>query len=313
MSIPTLPRFVLQRGDHRVEVIDPRPDPTRLGARYVHGGYIAGWQVAGRELTSGPAPFWQNYHGRGLPETFELPIGWAHVAEGEPYLRIGAGQLIKRGRHLHEQLAMARLSAVVQWEIIEQSPEHLLMRTLDGIESEELRVHYKLERLVRLHDDGVESRTTLTFRCGFMAQHPIGWFAHPFFAHTALPATRIVIPQGEHLQITPVGPWMRMPAASGLVDGGPQGWHFGQPGRQRATFGNLWGGNLRDGSAPLTVHLDPALGGGQVAIAVDRPLDHLVVWANERAFSPEPKLSRLWLDGETAAWSIRYRFASAAG
>jgi hypothetical protein len=308
MSIPTLPRFVLQRGAHRVEVLDPRPDPTRLGARYVHGGYIFGWQVGGRELTSSPTPFWQNYHGRGLPETFELPVGWAQAAEGDPYLRIGAGQLYKRGRHLDEGLAAARLTAVVQWQVTDQSAEHLVMRTQDGLDSEDLRVRYELERLVRVHDDGIESRTTLTFRCGFMAQHPIAWFAHPFFAQTGLAATRLTIPGGEHLTLSPMGPWARQPMASGLVDGGADGWRFAQPGRQRATFGNLWGSQ-----APLTVHLDPALGGGQVAIAVDRPLDHLVVWANDRSFSPEPKLSRMWLDGETASWAIRYRFAPGPG
>jgi hypothetical protein len=65
----------------------------------------------------------------------------------------------------------------------------------------------------------------------------------------------------------------------------------------------VWGRQV-----PLTVHLDPALGGGRVAIALNAPLDHAVVWASDHAFSVEPKISKVLADGETLSWSVRYRY-----
>ena len=97
MSSPTLPRILLRRGQHAAEILDPRPNPLARGARYVHGGYIYSWRVGGRMLTCGPTRYWNDFGGRGMPETFELPLAYAHAQEGEHFCRIGAGQLRKLG------------------------------------------------------------------------------------------------------------------------------------------------------------------------------------------------------------------------
>ncbi len=301
MSSPVLPIFHLRRGAQHVEVFDPRADPRTLGARYVHGGYIAAWSVAGRCLTTGPSPYWNGYQGRGLPETFELPLGWALVKENDTFLRIGAGQLRKRGLNADDASTTAALTATVDWTLVSHDDGHVTMRTLDGLETSDFNVSYRLERTVRLHDDGVESITTFTLRGGRLAQHPISWFAHPFFAQTGRSATAVAMPGAE--LITPTGHWPRFHSDVGSLQQQADGrWRFAQEGISRSVLG-LWGS-----TTAVDIDLDPALGGGRVAMTLNRPLDHLVVWAGHHVFSPEPKLCRLWLDGETASWAVRYRF-----
>ena len=298
MSSPVLPIFHLRRGQHHVEVFDPRPDPRTLGARYVHGGYIAAWSVGGRCLTCGPTPYWHAFGGRGLPETFEIPLAWAVVKEHESFLRIGAGQMRKNGSNGDDGATRAPLTATVDWAVISHDENHVTMRSNDGTDHGNGAIRYELERTVRLHDDGLESITTMTLRCPRLAHHPIGWFAHPFFAQTSLSATAATIPGAKIVTGT-----AQNPPAECLSHGSDGRWRFAPSGFSRSTLGNLWGT-----TPTITVDLDPALGGGQVSINVDRPLDHLVVWGAGHVFSPEPKLSRLWLDGETASWAIRYRF-----
>ena len=304
MSSPVLPLFHLRRGQHHVEVFDPRPDPRTLGARYVHGGYIASWSVGERCLTSGPTRYWNEFGGRGLPETFEIPLAWAVAKEHENFLRIGAGQLRKNGYNGDDQSARAALTATVDWAVVSHDDEHITMRTMDGTEIGQAVIRYELERTVRILDDGVESITKLTLRCPRLLHHPIGWFAHPFFAQSTLDATAATIPDAEIVTSTPQNP-MWKPGTVSLTRQADGRWRFGTGGYNRSTLANLWGT-----TPTITVDLDPALGGGQVAIAVNRPLDHLVVWGAGHVFSPEPKLSRLWLDGETASWAVRYRFTS---
>ena len=192
----------------------------------------------------------------------------------------------------------ATLTATVDWTITSHSESQLTMTGGDGVESMQWGFSYQLERTVTVLADGIESRTTLRLACPRFAQHPISWFAHPFFAHSALDATSVTLPGAELVTNTRLGAGN----STSLSRDAAGQWRFA-PGNARATFGGLWGA-----TPELLVHLDPALGGGQVGVRVDRPLDHVVVWANELVFSPEPKLCRLWLDGERASWTIRYRF-----
>ena len=300
LSSPSLPTITLQNGAHRVDILDPRADPRALGARYVHGGYIAAWHVGERCMTAGPTRGWMPFGGRGLPETFELPLAWAVADEGDCFMRIGAGQLRKKGLNAGEDWSKAPLTSVLHWTVTEQSDEHITMTSGDSAEGLQWVISYTIERTVRVLPDGVESRTTLHLSCPRFVQHPISWFAHPFFAQSALGATSITAPGAELVHTTRNGGGG--PGATTLARDDRGQWRF-TAGNSRATLGGLWGA-----SPELITHLDPTLSGGRVSVQVDRPLDHLVVWANDLVFSPEPKICRLWLDGERASWAIRYRF-----
>ena len=301
LSSPSMPLITLQNGEHRVAIFDPRADPRTLGARYVHGGYIAAWHVGERCLTAGPTRAWMPFGGLGLPETFELPLAWAVAEEGDYFMRIGAGQLRKRGLNVGEEWTKAPLTSVLNWTVTEQSAEHITMTSGDSAECAQWVISYTIERTVRVLPDGVESRTTLQLSCPRFMHHPISWFAHPFFVQSAIGATSLTAPGAELVDNTRHGFGFGSSRTTLAREDHGQ-WRF-TAGNSRATLGGLWGA-----SPELITHLDPTLGGGQVSIQVDRPLDHLVVWANDLVFSPEPKLCRLWLDGERAAWTIRYRF-----
>jgi hypothetical protein len=305
MSFPPVPLIILRRGQQQVEILDPRADPSVLGARYVHGGYIAAWSVGGRCLTSGPGKVWNSFDGCGLPETFELPLAWGVAGEDDLYMRIGAGQLRRHGPYAGDTANRQPLETTIAWTVISQSEEHVTMRTSDRLASAASVVTYELERTVRMHDDGVESTTTLTLSCGRMTQHPIGWFAHPFFAQTTLAASAVTIPQAQLLTRPDSGQQVE-PGAGSLRQAADGRWRFTGTGFHRSILTGIWGS-----TAAIEVDLDPALGGGQVRIGLDRPLDHAVVWGAGHVFSPEPKLCRLWQDGETASWAVRYRFAPA--
>ena len=46
-----------------------------------------------------------------------------------------------------------------------------------------------------------------------------------------------------------------------------------------------------------------------MSLQLDRPLDHLVLYASDLVASPETKIMRAWREGEEAEWTLRYRWA----
>lgn len=268
MTTP-IPTLTLQRGQHRVNVFDPRTDPLALGARYVHGGYIAAWWHGDRCLTARPKVDWDPYVGEGLPEVFEYPLGRDAVQTGEEFLRIGAGRLRKDNGGWPQSGGSP--STPVLWQLTHQTAESVTMRCEDTLG----QFGYELSRTITVQDDGVESRTTLQLTCPW--SHPVYWFAHPFFAHRDGTRTKLHLPANYQANFTMT------------ADGG-----FG-------AVTNVWGN-----ADPLVLDLD---GGGRLRIEVSRPLDKLIVYATRLAFSVEPYLARAWHDGERAEWSLRYRFS----
>lgn len=283
---PDLPMILLRRGPWTIEVADPRPDPYALGARYVHGGYIHAIVRDGRRLTGRAGAAWNAFDGEGAPEVFELDLAATHAEDGDTYLRIGAGRLVKNGAPRRPRFGP---DVPVAWEVLEQGEAHLVMRTRDAIWRRDVEFAYELTRTLRLRDDGLDSTTTLALRTPW--NHPVSWFPHAFWAHTAPDATAYVLP-----------------AAATVPQGGAE---LGADGcwrvRGRPQFGGvsvvtgLWGHQ-----GAIECRLDPALGGGAMRLAVDRPWDHVVLWASRCASSAEPQLVRLWPRNDTASWTLSY-------
>lgn len=283
---PDLPRLDLRRGAWRAEVHDPRPDPFALGARYVHGGYVHRLWRGERCLTGMARKQWNAFDGGGLPETFETDLGAAHTSDGDTFLRIGAGRLIRRGG---PRRIMHLADLAVHWQLVDRGADWLTMRCEDRIQRVGGLMGYELERTVRLHDDGLESITTLRVLCGW--NHPVSWFPHPFWAQESVSQTAYRLPEGAELegQLT-LGDdgLIRLPdahfAASGLVHG-------------------VWGHR-----GHIDCHLSQPLGGGVVRMETTWPWDHIVVWASRHGSSIEPQLGRIWPRREQRSWSLRYRW-----
>lgn len=278
-----LPLLTLRHGPWRAEVADPRADPHALGARYVHGGYVAGFWHGDRRLGLRPIAAWNPYVGEGLPEVFELPLGFAACEMGEEFLRLGAGRLRRTGR---EAGADGLLSTTVAWELAESGDRQQVWRCADAVMIGGKRFGYRLERRLRLDDDGLASTTRLHLDCPW--SQPLAWFAHPFIAQADGAGTGLDLAGGEpqkNLQRGADGLW-RCPAAGGFTP-----------------VTGLWGRR-----AILALHLDHRQGGGRLDLDLDKPLDKAVVYATPLAMSVEPYWCRAWQDGEAAEWTLRYRF-----
>lgn len=277
---PDLPVIALVNGAWRAAVFDPRPNPNALGHRYVQGGYVASLHCGERCLTGQASEAWDPYVGRGLPEVFEWSLGTDHADGGKPWLRIGAG------RDAKGEAGEAARAFALAWDVDASRPDRLEMTTSDEYDYGPTRIGYQLRRTIRLMEDGLLSHTTL--RLDVPWNVPVAWFAHPFFAQTRGDATRFSLPQGA--------------VVLGGGEVGEEGVRLPEEGGLRNVVG-LWGV-----LAPVVCHLDPALGGGRMTVAVDRPLDHAVLYASPRAASVEPQLARSWKNGEEASWSVRYRW-----
>jgi hypothetical protein len=299
MTLPNLPIITLRHGAWSADIFDPRPDPAVLGARFVHGGYIARLFRSGRELTGRSHPAWTVFDGLGLPETFESGLGWSLATEGEEFLRPGAGR-IRRDANPNEHHAWVPLTSVLEWDI-EISADRAVFRTSDMIRGRR-EYGYHLERDVRLDNDGLVSTTTFETEGGQATLMPISWYAHPYFPQSSSTGIGLILPDEAAPTPNPYAPWMRklLPSAVRGCDGA---WRLGDPEGGRAAFGGLWGRQVE-----ATLLLDPAHGGGRLGISLDRPLDHAVLWGNALVASYEAKWSRTWLHRERASWSIRYRW-----
>ena len=286
---PDLPHFALRRGPWRAVVHDPRPDPFALGARYVHGGYVHALWRGERCLTTCAILPWRARHGGGLPETFETDFAAAHTAIGDTYIRIGAGRLIRD--HSSPRSVSVRLDLPLAWELVGRGEDWLTMRCRDEILGGGDPFAYELERTVRLHDDGLESLNTLLLDSPW--NHPMSWYPHPFWAHDGTAQTRYRLPESAAL----VG-WLSRDE-NGLVHVDPGGRKDGASGQARGVWGHR--GNI-------DCHLSPSRGGGIMRLELDKPWDHVVVWASSNAASAEPQLARIWPRHERAGWSLRYRW-----
>jgi hypothetical protein len=288
---PDVPLITLTRGRQRIAVFDPRENALALGARYILGGYIAGWQVGDRLLTGRAMHAWDPYDGCGLPDCCEWGLGFAETPIGEPYLRIGAGRRIRcPGDRMGE--AGGSLAAATAWTITSQDDTHLTWATSDILDREDGTVGYRLERTVVLHEDGPEVRTMLDLDCRWA--EPINWFPHPFIAHRDGTGTVIRLPGGA------------VPTATGkhIVSGNlADGRWRGEPDGGFCVATGLWGR-----PSELSFDCDPRLGGGTMMMTVDKPIDRVVLWASPRVASAEPYWTRAWQRGERASWSARYRF-----
>jgi hypothetical protein len=282
MKEPALPLFELSAGRWQASVFDPRPDPRALGARYVHGGYVQKLCFADRCLTGRASPAWDPYVGVGIPDVFELSLGEGQAGTGRPFMRMGAGRLIQ-GQGSLKGLP----DQPVPWALLEQTPTRVRLACRDSLDGSGSNLGYELERTVEVRADGLDCTTRLTMAVNW--NQPVFWFSHPFFAQTAGDRTGFSLPGTPAVD----GPFTRdtegclhLPAEGGLVN-----------------ITGIWGQR-----GAILCHLDPALGGGVLSVEVDRPLDHAVLYASPRAASPEPQLARAWKNGETAAWTVRYRW-----
>jgi hypothetical protein len=294
LPLPDIATLTLEHGPFRAVLFDPRPDPMALGARYIHGGYVAAWYHGERCLTSRCRTNWETYDGQGLPEVFETAFPAGLVPSSEPIMRIGAGQVLAGEPGL--QQAHQPLIAPVTWQVESQAANRIVMRCHDALTTASGQNYaYQLVRTIELTEQGLLSHSQLRIQCPWAVT--LAWFPHPFFAHEDGTGTRYQLPAQSHALS---GKFPALPIdAAGMVTAPVKG--------GLGVYTNVW-------RLPVTrfpIQLDARRGGGMVTLEVDYPVDKLVAFATQHAGSLEPYWARFWHNGESADWSVRYLWQEA--
>lgn len=261
-----------------LQILDPRDDVERLGARYCAGGYI--FQVADRRfgpLMSGPTyPDAFNTHdGQGIPDSFSLaPLRDPQTNEA---LVLGVGVC---------NLADVAVRERCSWDI-EQHEASITFTTRQRYQG----WNSKLVRTVALEDRTVRSHTILT-NTG-TRRIPITWFPHPFFPQPpetadALMKLNIVVslPDNDSYEL----------GANGFIR--RKGWPW-MDGHYQAL-------SLDRGGELVIIQRHPTT--GQVTATCSYAPTYFPIWGNENTFSWEPMIERTIAPAQTTSWQIDYCF-----
>jgi hypothetical protein len=282
--------FELKNSDLTVSILDPINNVDLCGSRYCVGGYI--WQITDArkgELLSGPEypnPQPNLFDGQGAPDHFITPYG-ADAPVGGEVRAIGVGRIRRTSeiepfsvRHNPEVIEF------VQWAVT-QDGNRLTMQTSDAIND----WGYQLTREVTLNGRTVHSRTAIENQG--QATLPIRWYAHPFFPPT---------PDRVYCRVTPPVSLPENPTYFLNEDN----FICKLPDHDNVPKWFLALDYAKEGDSMTFVQRHPLV--GEVTAVTDFMPDWLPIWSNTRTFSFEPYFIRELAAGESAAWSIDYRF-----
>lgn len=281
--------YTLANGELSVAILDPAADLDRCGSRYIVGGYI--YQIsdtAKGELLSGPEypnPRPNLFDGQGAPDHFVTVLGEAPV--GGEVAGIGVGRI--RRTSAKEPFSVRENSEVAQflpWQVT-RTDDSITMQTEDAFKE----WAYHLARTVGLHERTVRVQTAIENRGS--APLPIRWYAHPFFPLT---------PDRVYCKISPPvtvpeNPGYFLNADGFICQKLDYDWakgHF-----QLLEYDKV-------GESMTFVERHPLV--SEVTAVTDFMPDWLPIWSNHHTFSFEPYYIRELPAGESAAWSIEYRF-----
>lgn len=280
--------LTLEGEELSVTLLSPEADVARLGSRYCSGCYV--YQVTDARLgplctgpeypSAEPDPF----HGQGLPEVFEIALGQERAKLGDEVLVVGVGRVRRdsavRPFHVRDNPHVSERARYVTTS----SPGEIRMATEQTFDDSAL----SLERLVRLEDRALESRTSVTNRG--RAALPLRWFAHPFFPWSEA---------GLELSLEADfadNPGFEWSPARRIVPKSSHAWNRGQYLPIRTALGY----ELAVKQAHPKV--------GEVSIECRFPLGWLALWGNDRTLSIEPFFQTVLAPGSETAFSVVYRF-----
>ena len=273
-----------------VEILDPRVELERLGARYCSGGYV--WQVHDERhgpLLAGPCFPERDppvFDGQGAPEVFELALGQHTAKVGDEVYVLGVGRVRResavRPFHVRDNPTVTERAT---WEVRETAANTLCFRSQATFGA----FAFAIERTVALVGRTLTSATLL--RNFGAPELPLRWFAHPFLAWAGerlfASSLELALPEGAALLEDADG-WVTRREGSA--------WSRGQYVLPRVALGGELGVEA----------CHPAL--GRVRALCRFPLGGLALWGNERTWSFEPFFQTLVAPGAEARWAVEYAF-----
>lgn len=282
--------LTLAGGGLRVEVLDPRAEVARLGARYCAGGYV--WQVHDERhgaLLAGPcfpAADPPVFDGQGAPEVFELALGQHAAKVGDEVYVLGVGRVRResavRPFHVRDNPTVTERAS---WDVRRTAPDTL--RFVSNAAFGEFVV--ALERTLTLSGRRLSSATVV--RNGSARELPLRWFAHPFLPWA-----------GERCFTSSLE--LALPEGAALVEDA-DGW-VARRGGSDWSRGNYVLPSVALGGELGVTASHPAL--GRVEVECRFPLGGLALWGNERTWSFEPFFQTIVAPWAEAHWEMVYAF-----
>lgn len=269
-----------------------RPGEYYLGTRFDHAGVFRrivkdGYVFADEWFDHADA--YRHDRVCGLSEEF-VTVDFDGVAPGELFCKPGVGLLRRPDDAPYDWFRLYEIADPGLWLVDTGTDYAEYVHTLPG--------WYKYTKRISLPDS---SSIKIFHEMNWQGPRPLkGFFYnHNFFTFDGTPA-------GTGRQITfpwtPAGDWRSVYdnvrfSSNGIVFLGPV-----DPGNC------VYCGNLHNPSGQTTYEFEISEGPHCVRVSGDKPLDHFVFWSNDRVACPEPYMPVNIATGQTARWTVRYRF-----
>lgn len=273
------------------------------GSRFDWAGVVGDVQLAGRHRVFGP---WKDQHDPanhddivGPAEEFgmEAPLGYAEAAEGETFLKIGVGELLKpkeEGYRFHHNYEIKHPGA---WEVT-AGPTAVVFK-----QAFLARSGYGYRYVKRVTLDADRAMFTLRHELTNSGTRPIDTdhYNHNFFNvdnasigpdyRIAFPASPKVTDPKERFRELVAIRSERVLVFTGPLDKG-------------SVFATLDG--LAGQTGPIV--LTHRASGVQLSVQGDAPFEKVNVWGTVRTICAEPFIRIRLKPGESKTWSVRYTF-----
>lgn len=281
--------ITIANSELQVSLLDPATETSRLGSRYVSGGYI--WQA--EDLQRGPlfggAQFPdepESFNGQGAPEVFQFTCFRSETEIPEKRLIIGVGTVENNARTgVAESHWQAAVEDPARWDIQTSST-----RASFAAVQRYGPWHLRITRQVELEGRRLRSTTDL-LNTGH-GPLPFRWFAHPFF------------PVPADFRCCSLRPGWSLEHNPGYSVGADRVLSMARGFNWRSGHYELVRGCEDETLETAMAH--PLL--GTIRISGDFPLFRVAVWANDKTFSIEPFRAGSLQSGESTRWSLEYHF-----
>ena len=285
--------FELKKGSTRLLLADPlAAEAYYRGTRFDRSGIILELDYSGHSFVR---PWFSKYDPyihdavSGPAEEF-TQIGYENVAPGEEFLKIGVG-ILKRDIRPYDRFNLYEISDAGRISVDRGEDSAIFRQELDG--------HYDYSKQVEIVEDG---HLVIKHKLLNLSRQALDFYvySHNFFIIDSKPvntATRFIFP------FKPRGDWRAENDAVSLVDSGIAFY------RELAEKETVFMGNLHGQSgAPFKFVLEDKDSCLSVFGACDAEVEYSVFWANHDVACIEPYVPMHILPGETACWTLDYRF-----
>jgi hypothetical protein len=222
------------------------------------------------------------------------PVGYEEAGRGEPFLKIGVGQLARIAEQSYDYAALYRISRPAAWDI-RRDEKGISFTQEDG----PVRGHaFRYVKGITLSP--TDASLTLSHTLSNTGTRQL---RQTHYCHNFIRIDERDVGRDVSLEL-PFVPELSQVRGSALVSEGRRVRLSRDPGPTEEFFALVTG--FGDGAGENTVLVRAP--GAALRISGDLPLVRFQVWGTGRTICPEPFVALDLLPGEAVTWAIRYDF-----